>query len=586
MRRNFSTETASLDSDPRSSSDADADQPSSPDRSEPGSIPSSPLSSSSSKPEIPATTDPSSSSWQFPVQEHQSADRVRTWPSTNQSLARFYEALHRHRRSKLSSSLSSPLRGRDRDPGQEDIHDSSASLEQVMICYNYLSQLQETHDTILIPRRDIRTVFLLQASQPKTTSNLKQLLRIASDLISFHDKGKRLRKRSSSTSPSLVTSDKSNVKTFPETVYRTRADKFHGLRVSEYTVVMNWIGSTKQLAAVRESRSKYASALTLQDQDQNDAMVPSDGSGSSVPSIAGKDHERSQEGNIKTRDDAFQTESIKKAWSIWQDFSMTGMKPDVVLCTSLIDLLLKAGEVGRADQIWRYLEPTSSFKSQRRRDLDSVSKTLNDVAVASGSLLPSTVPTPSSTLLSGSTSVSGARIQPNLQTLSVMMQAHIRERDLDGVARIYREILQHEHHSSSIGANSALLNQILTVLLDLGETGAAKEIYSNSKADTLRQDDRSYTKKKENSLDSIMHIPIHQQGFHRRSTWRSSRRSTSVQEPQQQRLLPSSFLLRPDLSTIDLVLRHARLIQDRDWENEILNDLANLQGPALIDGKE
>jgi len=279
----------------------------------------------------------------------------------------------------------------------------------------------------------------------------------------------------------------------------------------------------------------------------------------------------------------------------------------VVLCTSLIDMFLKAGQIGRADQIWRHMQPVTSLSSSssssssspsstnklRQRDLDRVSRTLSDAAEASSSTLPSFAPSSSTTL---PTSTSTPRVQPNVQTLSVMMQAHIRESDLAGVARIYQEILQHQHqhqhlYSSSISTKSALLNQVLTVLLNLGETEAAKEIYSHAKTRAVGQEDRHPTKTEIKPLsslsrftkatasreDSTVQLPIHQQGFHRRSTWRTSR-SRSSTPPQS-----SSIMLRPDRSTFDLVLRHARRTQDRDWEVEILNDLENLQGSAPMD---
>ncbi|GJJ69177.1 hypothetical protein EMPS_01523 [Entomortierella parvispora] len=496
----------------------------------------------------------SPSSWNIPVARgHGSApELVQIWPSTSIALARFYESLRLYKSAKASSpqhSTSAAL-----------LLTGAGSIEMVMTYYNHLSRLQACYDTILVPRRDTRAVFLLQGREPKTTTNLKQLIRIASDLIWLNEK-ERQRRRKPSLTATISASDARNNEVsdfFQGSLSRPRADNFHGLRVSEYTVLMDWIGSTHQPQTVEgSSRNKIS---------RND--------------------------------------SVDKAWAIWQDFTMTKMKTDIVLCTSLIDLFLKAGEFDRADQIWRYLQPSPGISatpsdhdqkmagSDSTSALDEVSRTLSSVTKTTHSTLSS--PGSPTSILSSSVS-SKARVIPNVQTLSVLMQAHIRDRDLAGVARIYRTFLEHQSSSKGQGlrslpdrrqtllaTNSTLLNQILTVLLDLGETVAAKEIYAQAKSRNVGQENyttdkhalsRPISNDTSKQQRNTLHPPMHQQTFQRRS------RSRTALPTQKQ----SSNLLQPDVSTVQLLLRRAQQAQDWEWEAEILKDLDPPSKPDAVE---
>lgn len=552
-----------------------------------------------STPSTSASADDSLRTWTFPTTKgHGPAERVHSWHSTSKALSRLYESLHNCKSTMPSSPhLSTTPVTVDRSVG---------SVELVMVYYNYLSRLQATHDTILIPRRDTRALFLLQGREPKTIANLKQLLRIASDLIWLNDKQRRRRRQTASSN--ISTSGVSDSERSKGTISGTRSDNYHGLRVSEYTILMDWIGSTKQLAAVRESE-----VASLSGSHQGHFTVPDDNQ--APPKYGSRSLPRSEKCTFEARhrNPNKHEPHIDKAWAIWQDFSMTGMKADVVLCTTLLDSLLKAGDFDRADQIWKYLQPTKeatpspplTSSAQKLNEmtsgsgtmadthdptsiLDGVSKTLSGVAdavhPASSTSIPSTV------LLAPASSKAG--VLPNLQTLSVLMQAHVRDRDLAGVARVYQEVLQrqkssndqhprHPHQPRSnhmpYTVNSTLLNQVLAVLLDLGETAAAKEIYTQTRAEQIERDQYTTNQASQSRPGSTetfgegpTGLPMHQQAFHRRSDWKR-RNPRSLPDAAPQPPHPPVALL-PDSSTVSLVLRYARQAQDWEWEAEILKD--------------
>ncbi|KAI1312220.1 hypothetical protein EDD11_003205 [Mortierella claussenii] len=354
------------------------------------------------------------------------------------------------------------------------------------------------YDTILVPRRDTRTLYLLQGRQPKTPENLEQLLKIAMDLIWLNEKDRRKKRI-------LVSEDKQN-----GTVNSTSNSKnYHGLRVSEYTILMNWIGSIGK------------------DQRENENRVSPSPSSSQGTTANHPDP-------IVFGPPSFTAGPADRAWGIWQDFLLTGMKPDVVLYTALMDTLLNAKEYTRADQIWRHMhgqeaplhhldgndgcDYSSRYSSTALGEpnvqltnmnhvMDTVSKTLSHGA----KLSPVDTGRRKSTQESPSLQKDdkqhqhqhqhwqqGPRIVPNLQTFSVVMQAFVLKRDLQGVAQTYKELIQALSPSPAVATsstpvslphhvNTVLLNQILRVLVDLGELDAAKEIYAKMRESTSGQ---------------------------------------------------------------------------------------------------
>ncbi|KAF9946891.1 hypothetical protein BGZ70_002977 [Mortierella alpina] len=423
-------------------------------------------------------------SWRFPTPVSTKQDPVRLWPSTSKALSKVYRALGQI---KSLTSTTSPT--------------SSTVLRSTLVYYNYLSRLQSTYDTVLISRRDTRTLFLLQGRERKTSENLEQLLRIAMDLIWLNEK-ERQKIRQRTRSPALRNGQDRSSSTAH---VRSPADDFHGLRVSEYTVVMNWISSVNRAARPGKCLD---SSLSPHDRPRP-FELPRKSSHTSKPG-----------------------ESMDQAWAIWQDFLLTGMKPDVVLYTSLMDMLLKAKDFDRAEQIWQHMHRTDP-KIITRDGASSPSATSSIPLAASAAPavgirdpvlkslnLGTTVGQPIAPSASASTrrkphfpqilekdhghrhppthspngiSVSNrsSPVKPNLQTFSVLIQSHAMNRDLNAIVQIYKEI-QHQSTDGNDAAagqslqqrrtNTVLLNQILRVLIDLGETSAAREIYADMRS--------------------------------------------------------------------------------------------------------
>ncbi|KAF9277650.1 hypothetical protein BGZ68_009149 [Mortierella alpina] len=360
-------------------------------------------------------------------------------------------------------------------------------------------------------RRDVRTLFLLQGRERKTPENLEQLLRLAMDLIWLNEKERqKIRQRKKNPALRLVQDPSSSAGHV-----HSPADDYHGLRVSEYTVVMNWIGSVNR--AVRPGQS-LESPLS-----PHDRPYPLD--------LHRNAHCISKPGG-----------SMDQAWAIWQDFLLTGMKPDVVLYTSLMDMLLKAKDFDRADQIWQHMHHNGVETSARGRVsspsasssiaaaaaaaaapaaapltvgiIDPVFKSLNLDAAAGQSIAVNTAaPTrrkphflhildkdsrrrhrQTHSMDGTSASSTSSTAMPNLQTFSVLIKNYAIDRDLKSIVQIYKEI-QHQSNDRRDAvagqqfqqrrANTVLLNQILSVLIDLGETSAAKEIYADMQSSSL-----------------------------------------------------------------------------------------------------
>ncbi|KAF9952609.1 hypothetical protein BGZ72_006062 [Mortierella alpina] len=424
-----------------------------------------------------------STSWRFPTPASTTQDPVRLWPSTCKALSKVYSALGQI---KSHTSATSPS--------------SSIALRSALVHYNYLSRLQATYDTVLVSRRDTRTLFLLQGRERKTPENLEQLLRIAMDLIWLNEKERqRIRQRTRNSALHAVQGTPSNT-----AHVHSPADDYHGLRVSEYTVVMNWIGSVSR--GVRTGKSSESSLSPY------DRPHPLD--------LHRNSHYTSKPGG-----------SMDQAWAIWQDFLLTGMRPDVVLYTSLMDMLLKVKDFDRADQIWQHMHhadvetstrggrSSSSVSSSTTSAappaavdvIDPVFKSLNLDATAGQSITPnaaaSTRRKPHALHIldkdtrhrhhqtkrldaSSTSNISNAAL-PNLQTFSVLIQSHAMNRDLKAIVQVYKEIQQQNADGKDVvagqqfqqrRANTVLLNQILSVLIDLGETSAAREIYADMRS--------------------------------------------------------------------------------------------------------
>ncbi|KAF8939443.1 hypothetical protein BGZ58_009719 [Dissophora ornata] len=571
--------------------------------------------------------------WRFPTSictdggSNRATDPVQSWASTSKALSQFYSSLQqlkslsRHSKDRLSTSSTS----------------SSSALSSALASYNLLSQLQSTHDTILVPRRDTRTLFLIQGREPKTSENLEQLLMIAMDLIWLNEKDRQKRRalvalrggkagvtevgqgsgpvgQSISADTNVRNSTGHGIHEALDRQQRVsryehkRADDYHGLRVSEYTVLMNWIGSVSNVSESGGHSSKDTSMYT---------------SASSLSESTKSKHGQ----RTHQHSDSPVEGPVGRAWAIWQDFLLTGMKPDVVLYTVLMDKFLKAKEFARAKQIWEHMHVQDDPDHPHDNDYD------NDKTVSWGIMSSIEASDPVSKTLNSSSvdrksqpkvkqRSRGPRVVPNVQTFSVLMQTHVLNRDLQGVAQTYGELLQTagvphvglkptSHNSlqpcqgvQQLGANTVLLNQVLRVLIDLGEVKAAKGIYAEMKSegdsddhraviartgrdnneqrsggedytsDTVSQSPRASapaasTLPRKSSFSST---PLHHQAFMRRSEWTrgARRKNESSAAPA---VHGSSLSIRPDETTHILMLDLARRQGDHELQDIILRDL-------------
>ncbi|KAG0197009.1 hypothetical protein BGX28_009483 [Mortierella sp. GBA30] len=544
-------------------------------------------------------------SWRFPVPAsspqqclYGTQDPVQLWPSTSEALSKVYRGLNQIRSSVQSS------------PSSSSTSLSASGLESVLSHYNYLSQLQASYDTVLIPRRDTRTLFLLQSKERKTRDNLNQLLRIAMDLIWLNEK-ERQRKRRRSFAGSSLLSDKDR----PSTIHiHNPADDYHGLRVSEYTILMDWVGSVSRSARVSRASQEPSFA-------SNDRLLAVD--------LRSSLHQHS----------SGRREPVDRAWAIWQDFLLTGMKPDVVLYTSLMDMLLKAKEFDRADQIWQHMQQksnsgkssygmshpiSSSSAATVGKLLDPLAKSLNLGAKDDGPSAFSTASANRKPYLvhildkknrshhyldhSQDWDKDGSGVTPNLQTFSVLIQNHVLNKDLKAIARTYKEMQRQATNTANPSsgqqrrpANTVLLNQILKVLIDLGEASAAKEIYADMKMSSSSSLSGSLASERGpgeyttetgaiSTATSIsasswrssqsrcptaftsMSPPPHHQNFQRRAAWERGNRERRLAAAFELSC-PTSLWMRPDDTTHRLMLRLARQEGDVELEDQILEEL-------------
>ncbi|KAG0223131.1 hypothetical protein BGX31_008673 [Mortierella sp. GBA43] len=414
------------------------------------------------------------------------------------------------------------------------------------------------------------------------------------------------------------------------------ADNYHGLRPSEYTILMNWIGSVTALPELDQYR-------TLPLQHTSESLE------SSPPSST---HSGAQE----HQDSVVFNGSTDRLWKIWQDFLLTGMKPDVVLYTTLMDSLLSAKEYGRASQIWSHMH---QHADQDRKDGKDDTGLLREEAMSStkvsqpvSEMLELGVerkqdhcvssPEPRSPHL-----MDRRPLAPNTQTFSVLMKTYCLNRDLRGVTRTYQRLLQatdsrdKARSSTSTApslvtapsqsglhgrANTVLLNQILKVLIDLGETNAAMEIYTemrksgpdgNSHDNSEGNQDSGHTqeatpvdacplpysigtfvlphsdqteqpppepapevivpapvgRKVQDSATTQWSTPLHHQMFSRRSTWNRHARKSKARGSTEW-LAPSS--IQPNETTLKLMLNLATLKKNDELEEMVLKDMSAL----------
>ncbi|KAK3820247.1 MAG: hypothetical protein J3Q66DRAFT_336656 [Benniella sp.] len=440
----------------------------------------------------------SASSWRFPTSAHSgqrwnqnTATPVQVWTSTSEALSQLHNSLGRIR---LGGSGT-----------------SASALQTALFHYNYLSRLQSIYNIVLVPRRETRALFLLQGKEHKTRSNLEQLLRIAMDLIRLNEKDRQKNRQAAIATKAIPYA-------------HNHADNYHGLRVSEYTILMNWIGSITAIPELDQRRTQLRRDVSKTSESLSHSVS------SSPTSLLYEQGVQERQGS------AVPAGSMDRVWGIWQDFLLTGMKPDVVLYTMLMDTLLKAKEYNRASQIWSHmqqhtehdvkngvqepaLKPEKAAASSEASD--PVSKTLNigtrsaDITgvITSGKRERSSA----IELLENHHQHASPSISPNTQTFSVLMQTHVLGRDLEGAAQTYQKLLQtadsrdagpnssHVPSPATIAspgsqqsdlhgrANTVLLNQILRLLVDLGEDNAAKEIYTVMKKSETESSSNSYS---------------------------------------------------------------------------------------------
>ncbi|KAG0251135.1 hypothetical protein BG011_007812 [Mortierella polycephala] len=532
--------------------------------------------------------------------------------------------------------------------------------------YNYLSQLQSLHGTILVTRRDTRALFLALGREPKSRSNLEQLLRIAMDMI-WLDKKERQRKRRRMAPVSLTPTAAAGVATAPSAPstlagtearsegfiyngstadqypvhhrHHSRADDYHGLRVSEYTILMNWIGTVTNLPSIEESNGVgFNGAIASSSSTPGDQQMQQQQSRE-------HQHSRRRQAHSDLRRPITVEDPVERAWAIWQDFLLTGMKPDVVLYTALIDMLLKANKFSKADQIWNHMHHQTGNTSTITVTGAASSGVMPIVDTAGGALVARTLSrgafaSKTNTVADQEShdkmhqhhlrslnqsrqrpsiyqfknkNVSGGHgnavggdshvAVPNVQTLSVLMQNHVRYRDLEGVAETYKKLLQQPqqnqqrqpqlHHDQQRGVNNVLLNQVLTVLIDLRENKAAREIYATMKASTSEHEERLTNEGQVNDgRVSSYTRPLHHMTHQRRSAWKQGTKDRPLTKSTASTAGTAaagtgstnalSSMIQPDETTHRLMLQLARQEQDAELESQILDELYPFEKPPCL----
>ncbi|KAF9978353.1 hypothetical protein BGZ73_002736 [Actinomortierella ambigua] len=544
-------------------------------------------------------------------------------------------------------------------------------LHHALHLYKTLSNLQHSHDIVLIPARHVRSLFLAVSRQEKTSAHLSHVLRLASDLIwlrsrhhqhqygSIQDDKISCAKPGEAASPAEDIGTTTSDLTRPEQQDRTQWP-LPGLLVSEYTILMDWIGAfpanhetlqqqpwahpTASNLGNRVPSPSTPSPLSPSRSDSGshdrkgslNTLAPSTPSLSSCTSHVtlqtkkGKNDMASSSNKSNHRGPP--NLAVDRVWAIWQAFQATGMKPDIVLLTTLMHVLSKAQQFDKADQIWETMmalnqAPPPQEQQQHLRQLQDhtddphLRKGLHRLARQHGG--------------------GGGSGGPNLETFSVLLQAYVAKNDVDGVAGVYQAIRRQQQQQSQSprslskaadtsatasrlygpslrDVNTVLLNQILRLLVNVGEHKAAREIFDEMKEsaswpmtgaekekkekrkeeeeegqmrdEKTRRDRRTGTDK---SGDGAMaytalsdlhqhHDPHHHATFARRAYWRANkmqrvqewkRRKEQQAHPQkdeeEETLHPAYRAGRtgPDTHTVEIMLQLARKDGDAAFEN-------------------
>jgi pentatricopeptide repeat protein len=278
------------------------------------------------------------------------------------------------------------------------------------------------------------------------------------------------------------------------------------------------------------------------------------------------------------------------------------MKPDVVLYTMLMDTLLKAREFDRADQIWNHMQHQDSSAGGKITGLGTMesvprSFSLGRISTNAANTVGLSSMSPSSSRPkkhSDTPSPNSDTVTPNLQTLSVLMQSHIRQSDIDGVTRTYKQLHQTTLSRDQQGPiNIVLINQILKVLVDLGETDVAREIFAGMQIDggDVFASLASGNEECANSDDSLSATPIHHQTSRRRATWEREIRkklrapdSETVSSTNSTTRTGTGLSIRPNEATCRLMLQVARREKDSKLESQVLKELRRC--PSLSSSEE
>ncbi|KAF9159529.1 hypothetical protein DFQ26_006420 [Actinomortierella ambigua] len=623
--------------------------------------------------------------WKFPEPTLRRSLPIETWPSTNKTLADFYRSFNK------VLATSSPSVSHSTYTAGHHLRQSSASnspskheaiLHHALRLYKSLSDLQHNHGTVLIPPRHVRSLLLAVSRQDKTSAHLDHVLRLASDLIWLRS-GQRQQRHSGTGSEHCAKQlearspvDGDGPAAFDLTRLQEQGQTqgpLPGLLVSEYTILMDWVGAfpanhetlqqqpwthptTSDLDSLRSpscSSSSSASPDSGFHKVSINPLAPKLPSSSLSTSLDTNTTTTTTQARKDGKDPACSTNgrtfpnvAVGRVWAIWQAFQETGMKPDIVLLTTLMNVLAKAQQFDKADQIWETMMSLDRPLPSRSRDYkDSpLSKSSHQLH---GSLNEGG---------GGSGSGSGG---PNLETFSVLLQAYVAKNDVNGVAGVYQAIrrrqqqqqqLSSKHHMGAIATstattdnnvpdpslrdvNTVLLNQILRLLVNVGEHKAAREIFDEMRQSALwkqagwmkkgregegeekdnhnisrthnsAQGDMSSTEETAAPADHRQHPDHHHHHHHhhetfaRRAYWRTHktqrlqawRKGRARPPPPQQEetfhpvaaenVVPKAGRTGPDAYTVEIMLQLARKEGDEAFETQ-LEEWMNMHGHSL-----
>ncbi|KAG0234634.1 hypothetical protein BGW42_006385 [Actinomortierella wolfii] len=315
--------------------------------------------------------------------------------------------------------------------------------------------------------------------------------------------------------------------------------------------------------------------------------------------------------------------AVDRVWAIWQAFQQTQMKPDIVLFTTLMNILAKAKQFDKADQIWDTMMMASTSQlntagrggsggGERRGHGDKASHHFCD-----------------SRLMAVTGHISG----PNLETFSVLLQAYASRNDIDGVASVYQEIKkkQQQHPprfskppllpsisetgtapsaltttkkqlQSLSDVNTVLLNQILRLLVNVGENKAAREIFEEMERSVVTKEDgvvkegksshavySAQAKVESQELASLpRHRSHHHETFARRAFWRANKTQRSQEWKKQQELQQKPEQPSPSVASMALEPRRTTVSGKTGPDAhtvEIMLELARKEGDSAFEAR-